>query len=426
MKDIINSMKVTTLIMVALVCLASCGDNGNEEVLSPIVEENEQLNNIKISGQWKSDYTWGCVLMVLKEDGKGRWEEYDTDLDLLSENEVSYKKDDSGYVISIHGDSLSSFRITELTDKSLTFVDELGQTTVFARVEQELFTNKPASISINNKKLVCKYAFLRRDTIGITSTELINSLHFYSFDILDNIKKNVSIEGLPYSWIKIFFNTPISDELPEGEYKACVQVVQTRDLSSYDYDIYSNGLYCETEETVVAILKSNDKYSVTFNNLPLSGSGIAKVSATFIFDKSIHRFTDSEIAAIEKSEYASFIASGEILPEFPGGTNNLLKWLSMNVKYPEIAEKNGIQGRVICSFVVERDGTVGDVHVNQSVDPLLDKESMRVVSSMPSWIPGSQFGGFVRVKYTVPITYRLQLPRKSVKIENIVAEKETE
>ena len=98
----------------------------------------------------------------------------------------------------------------------------------------------------------------------------------------------------------------------------------------------------------------------------------------------------------------------EQMPSFPGGDAELMKFLSTHIKYPVVAEENGIQGRVIATFVVERDGSISDVKVVKSVDPALDKEAIRVLKSMPKWIPGKQNGSAVRVKYTVPVTFRLQ------------------
>ena len=86
----------------------------------------------------------------------------------------------------------------------------------------------------------------------------------------------------------------------------------------------------------------------------------------------------------------------------------LMSYLGKNIKYPTIAQENGTQGRVIIQFVVERDGTITDVHVARGVDPYLDKEAVRVVQSMPKWIPGKQNGKAVRVKFTVPVMFRLQ------------------
>ena len=98
----------------------------------------------------------------------------------------------------------------------------------------------------------------------------------------------------------------------------------------------------------------------------------------------------------------------EQMPSFPGGMAALMAYLQKSIKYPPVAEENGIQGRVVCTFVVERDGSVTDVRVAKSVDPSLDKEAVRVVSAMPRWIPGKQNGQSVRVKYTLPVTFRLQ------------------
>ncbi len=98
----------------------------------------------------------------------------------------------------------------------------------------------------------------------------------------------------------------------------------------------------------------------------------------------------------------------EVMPSFPGGQAALLQYLNSHVKYPVVAQENGIQGRVTISFVVERDGSITDVKVARSVDPSLDKEAARVVSSMPRWTPGKQNGSAVRVKFNVPVVFRLQ------------------
>lgn len=98
----------------------------------------------------------------------------------------------------------------------------------------------------------------------------------------------------------------------------------------------------------------------------------------------------------------------EQMPAFPGGPAALMQYLSSHVKYPAVAEENGISGRVTIQFVVERDGSVTDVRTMKSVDPSLDREAERVVKSMPKWIPGKQNGSPVRVKYFVPVVFRLQ------------------
>ena len=97
----------------------------------------------------------------------------------------------------------------------------------------------------------------------------------------------------------------------------------------------------------------------------------------------------------------------EQMPSFPGGNAALMNYLGQNIKYPVIAEENGIQGRVIVQFVVGKDGHISDVRVAKSVDPSLDKEAVRVVKGMPRWIPGKQNGQAVTVRYTLPVTFRL-------------------
>ena len=94
-------------------------------------------------------------------------------------------------------------------------------------------------------------------------------------------------------------------------------------------------------------------------------------------------------------------------PEFPGGNTAMMKFLGDNIKYPVIAQENGISGRVITNFVVEKDGSITDVQVVRGVDPSLDKEAIRVIQSMPRWKPGKQRGSAVRVRFTLPVVFRL-------------------
>ena len=117
------------------------------------------------------------------------------------------------------------------------------------------------------------------------------------------------------------------------------------------------------------------------------------------------KVVDEVPPAVEETKIFEVV---EQMPSFPGGDAALMQFLSKNIKYPVVAEENGIQGRVIATFVVERDGSITDVKVVKSVDPSLDKEAIRVLKSMPKWIPGKQNGSAVRVKYTVPVTFRLQ------------------
>lgn len=110
----------------------------------------------------------------------------------------------------------------------------------------------------------------------------------------------------------------------------------------------------------------------------------------------------------EESDDAAVFFIVEEMPEFPGGDAELRKYIAQSVKYPVIAQENGIQGRVYVQFVVGTDGGVTQVKVARGVDPNLDKEAIRVVQSMPKWKPGKQRGKAVKVSYTVPINFVLQ------------------
>ena len=119
------------------------------------------------------------------------------------------------------------------------------------------------------------------------------------------------------------------------------------------------------------------------------------------------KYTPVEVEEEEVEEQQIFQVVEE-MPEFPGGMAECMKWLGKNIKYPTISQENGVQGRVIIQFVVNRDGSIVDAQVARGVDPYLDKEALRVVGMMPKWKPGKQRGKEVRVKYTLPVMFRLQ------------------
>ena len=112
--------------------------------------------------------------------------------------------------------------------------------------------------------------------------------------------------------------------------------------------------------------------------------------------------------AMEAPEAEGAFDVVEEMPQFPGGAPELMKFLSMTVKYPEAAEKAGTQGRVIASFIVEKDGSISGAKVVKNVSEELDAEALRVINAMPNWTPGKQKGQAVRVKYTIPISFRLK------------------
>ena len=108
-------------------------------------------------------------------------------------------------------------------------------------------------------------------------------------------------------------------------------------------------------------------------------------------------------------------------PEFPGGMAELMKYLQKNIRYPQICKEQRVQGRVIVQFVVNADSTITDVNVVKPVNPYLDQEALRVVKAMPKWNPGKQRGEPVRVRFTLPVTFRL--PADTVKVDAVSADK---
>lgn len=114
---------------------------------------------------------------------------------------------------------------------------------------------------------------------------------------------------------------------------------------------------------------------------------------------------------VEKKEEVKQVVENKVfdiaeqMPSFKGNVN---QWLASNLTYPAVAAENGIQGRVIVQFVVEKDGSVSNVQVVRSVDPALDREAVNVVKRMPKWNPGMNNGQPARVKYTLPVTFKLQ------------------
>ncbi|MDE7402314.1 MAG: energy transducer TonB [Muribaculaceae bacterium] len=110
---------------------------------------------------------------------------------------------------------------------------------------------------------------------------------------------------------------------------------------------------------------------------------------------------------VQHKEEEIFVAV-EQQAEFPGGQAALMKWLSNNIRYPESAQQNDIQGRVVVKFVVEKDGSIGQATIAKGVDKDLDREAIRVVKKMPKWQPGKNNGVAVRSYFTLPVTFRLQ------------------
>ncbi len=145
--------------------------------------------------------------------------------------------------------------------------------------------------------------------------------------------------------------------------------------------------------------------TICFASLSVSGQDIIQ----FILDDNdnvveLWEFDDSEVGPDSSGVYSY----AETMPEFPDGLVACLNWLNDHIVYPELCLKNNIQGRVIVSFVVDKDGSVTNIEIVNSVHPMIDAEAIRLYSIMPKWKPGIKRGKPVRVKYSMPINFRLQ------------------
>ena len=116
----------------------------------------------------------------------------------------------------------------------------------------------------------------------------------------------------------------------------------------------------------------------------------------------------SELPPQKKGEVEELFIVAESQPEFPGGESAMMKFLADNIRYPVIAQENGIQGRVVCDFMIMKDGSISNVNILQGVDPSLDAEVKRLISSMPKWKPGNQHGNAVNVRGVFPVVFRIQ------------------
>ena len=116
---------------------------------------------------------------------------------------------------------------------------------------------------------------------------------------------------------------------------------------------------------------------------------------------------DIAIGAIDYDKPEKPFDVVEQMPEFPGGQEALMQFLRQEVKYPKEAEEKGLQGRVVVRYIIEKDGSISEVEIVKSVNEYLDAEAIRVVNAMPKWKPGKQNGEPVRVKFTIPVTFRL-------------------
>lgn len=133
---------------------------------------------------------------------------------------------------------------------------------------------------------------------------------------------------------------------------------------------------------------------------------IVRVNSSMSFSFNLPELRNKRDVGIQDKKESVFTMV-ELYPEYPGGNFERTKFIDENIKYPAITTRNNIQGRVICNFIVETDGNISEVNVVKGIHPLLDIEAVRVIESMPNWIPGKYRGKVVRVRFTLPISFRI-------------------
>ena len=180
----------------------------------------------------------------------------------------------------------------------------------------------------------------------------------------------------------------------------------------------SNGTITDLDGNFVISMPVGATLSVSYINmktkeLTITEKLIGKIKSLKVYLEGEITTKTQEVVVVgygggeEASDEIPVFQVVEEMPEFPGGMGECLKFLGKNIKYPVEAQKAGVQGKVIVQFVVEKDGNIANPKVVRSIDPDLDGEAIRVISIMPKWKPGMQKGQPVRVKYTVPVTFRL-------------------
>lgn len=155
-------------------------------------------------------------------------------------------------------------------------------------------------------------------------------------------------------------------------------------------------------------IEGEDGEVTTLNVLSVAGADESTDKAQLKPDDKISTIPAQAMVAAEDYDGEDVFDMVEEMPAYPGGMEELMKFLQTHVKYPKEAEEKGQQGRVLVTFVVEKNGSITNAKVVKSVSPELDAEALRVVKSMPNWTPGKQRGEAVRVKFTIPIVFRLQ------------------
>ncbi len=191
-----------------------------------------------------------------------------------------------------------------------------------------------------------------------------------------------------------------------------------RDIGTVRGDFFHNA-----DSIKVTFTSKAKPVAVRFNDLGLNNKYLANYVYVFkkgdndIYSKKEQNEKESKSKEEQNESESNKIFNGDDVdqqPSFPGGTNAFNTFIVSNLKYPVVAQENGIQGRVVVKFIVEKDGSISNVEVDRSVYPSLDNEAMRVIKNMPKWIPGQINGKAVKVECSYPFVFRLQQGTKKI------------
>ena len=192
--------------------------------------------------------------------------------------------------------------------------------------------------------------------------------------------------------IKVDFKYYYSDGSHKKDYLRTVYLIVTE----------INGKYLISDYEVVEDNNQEDEQEAQETEMPLEEKE-SQVKKEIEFKPQV-----TEEREVTKAEDRNIYDNVDQIPSFPSGQRAMISWINRNLRYPAAAAENGVQGTVVCSFVVERDGSITNVQVKQGIDPSLNKEAVRVLNQMPRWTPGRNNGSTVRVRCTVPVNFSLQ------------------
>ena len=219
--------------------------------------------------------------------------------------------------------------------------------------------------------------------------------------VVEAARKNVPVIGA-----SVIIRGTTNGTLTDMDGKFVMTGVKKGDVIQVSFVGYQTQSVVVKDDSPLTILMRDDVQpldEMVVVGMASDGAGASSVEHP---DKKVVAVVDIPKVKEEPQEEVVFQVVEE-MPEFPGGMGECMKWIGQNIKYPKEAHDKGVQGRVIITFIVEKDGSITEPKVARGVSPALDAEALRVVSTMPKWKPAKQRGQVVRVKYTIPVMFRL-------------------